>query len=86
MGPLDVLARKDQFFAGELVRRWVALKPKRSGRYISSTLAAGAVTPEAKLQAFRNAGCWMSGIFLLGLVALPFLPETKGRPLPEDSP
>jgi hypothetical protein len=26
----------------------------------------------------------MSVIFLLGLVALVFLPETKGRPLPED--
>jgi len=26
----------------------------------------------------------MSAIFLLGLVALFFLPETKGRPMPED--
>ena len=58
------------FFMGEL-RAW---------------FAHGANTPEAKLLAFRNAGCWMSGIFLLGLMALPFLPETKGRPLPEDAP
>jgi hypothetical protein len=28
----------------------------------------------------------MSAIFLVGLVALVFLPETKGRPLPEDEP
>jgi len=25
----------------------------------------------------------MSLVFLLGLAALPFAPETKGRPLPE---
>lgn len=47
-------------------------------------LADGAETNELKLQAFRNACTWMSLIFILGLVALPFLPETKGKPLPED--
>ena len=31
----------------------------------------------------RNAGLTMCGIFILGLIVLPFLPETKGRPLPE---
>jgi MFS family permease len=38
----------------------------------------------AQLTAFRNAACYLSTVFLLGLVALAFLPETKGRPLPED--
>lgn len=38
----------------------------------------------AELTAFRNAACYLSGVFLLGLIALAFLPETKGRPLPED--
>ena len=38
----------------------------------------------AELAAFRSAGTWMSAIFLLGLVALIFLPETKGRAMPED--
>jgi hypothetical protein len=46
-------------------------------------IPAGA-NPDAKLAAFRNACSYMSGIFLLGLVVLAFLPETKGRPLPED--
>jgi MFS family permease len=31
----------------------------------------------------RYAGVTMSLIFLLGLLALPFAPETKGQPLPE---
>lgn len=47
-------------------------------------LSAGATTPEAKLEAFRETCQWMSLIFLLGLVTLFFLKETKGKPLPED--
>jgi MFS family permease len=31
----------------------------------------------------RWGGVTMCAVFLLGLVALPFLPETKGKPLPE---
>lgn len=31
----------------------------------------------------RPAAVWMSVIFVMGLLALPFAPETKGRPLPE---
>jgi MFS family permease len=31
----------------------------------------------------RYAGVIMCAVFLLGLLALPFAPETKGRPLPE---
>jgi MFS family permease len=31
----------------------------------------------------RYAGITMCTVFLLGLLALPFLPETKGQPLPE---
>jgi len=33
--------------------------------------------------AMRYAGITMSAVFLIGLAALPFAPETKGRPLPE---
>ncbi len=38
----------------------------------------------ARIDAFRDAASIMCVIFLLGLVVLPFLPETKGQPLPEE--
>ena len=31
----------------------------------------------------RYAGVAMCSVFLIGLIALPFAPETKGKPLPE---
>jgi MFS family permease len=35
------------------------------------------------VEAFRSAGQWASLLLLAGLVALPFLPETRALPLPE---
>jgi len=35
------------------------------------------------IEAFRSAGQWVSVLLLTGLVALPFLPETREQPLPE---
>ncbi len=34
----------------------------------------------------RRAGATMCLVFVVGLIALPFLPETKGKPLPEEEP
>jgi hypothetical protein len=31
----------------------------------------------------RWAGVTMCSVFVIGLLVLPFLPETKGKPLPE---
>ncbi len=65
------------------------------GRYLAATgpftlgtlamhLARNAGTEiNAKIDAFRNATSLMSVVFLLGIVVLPFLPETKDKPLPE---
>jgi MFS family permease len=54
-----------------------------AGPFLQGTLiaafSAGATTPAARLDAFRNACGWMSCIFLLGLIALPFAPETKDK-------
>lgn len=36
-----------------------------------------------KVPGFRMAGVAMCSIFLVGLIVLPFAPETKGKPLPE---
>jgi MFS family permease len=46
--------------------------------------ANAAAQADAKLNAFRDAACWLACIYALGLIVLPFLPETKGRPLPEE--
>lgn len=58
------------------------------GRLISASgpLLLGLLTSQV-FHAFPNplryAGVTMCSVFLLGLFALPFLPETKGKPLPE---
>lgn len=67
------------------VGRFIAASGPFTMGHLTARLAEGAGNdPAAKLEAFRTAACWMSLVFLVGLVALPFLPETKGRPLPED--
>jgi len=35
------------------------------------------------VDSMRYAGITMCSVFLIGLMALPFAPETKGKPLPE---
>lgn len=39
--------------------------------------------PEWPEEPQRYSGVFMCGVFLLGLLVLPFAPETKGKPLPE---
>lgn len=46
--------------------------------------ALGALKSVAKIDAFRDAASWMCLIYLIGIIVLPFLPETKDKPLPED--
>jgi hypothetical protein len=50
---------------------------------LSSSVFAGIQSPEWMREPMRPAGIAMCAAFLLGLAVLPFLPETKGRPLPE---
>ncbi|MBI2808638.1 MAG: MFS transporter [Planctomycetes bacterium] len=60
------------------------------GRYAASVgpLILGALASQVfgvhgEVMSWRYAGVTMCSFFLLGLVVLPFLPETKDRPLPE---
>jgi hypothetical protein len=58
------------------------------GRLIAATapFTIGRITKAlgGNIEGFRTAGLWVSLVLLLGLVVLPFLPETKDRPLPEE--
>jgi len=65
------------------VGRFVAASGPFTLAILQKHLSEGAPTPAAKMEGFRNACCWVSLIYLLALFALPFLPETKGKPLPE---
>ena len=63
------------------------------GRYIAAAgplmlagltiLFAGFTTPEDSTLPFRYAGSAMCSIFILGIIVVWLLPETKGKPLPE---
>lgn len=66
------------------VGRFIAASGPFTLGELQKALAAGVTTPEAKLAAFRMAACCLSSVFLLGLVVLYFMKETKGQPLPED--
>ncbi len=66
------------------VGRFIAASGPFTLGHLQKFFAEGADTAEAKLVAFRHACQWMSLIFLLGIVAVLFLSETKGKPLPED--
>ncbi len=65
------------------VGRFVAASGPFTLGLLQLHLAQSATSTEAKMDAFRSACCWVSLIYLLALIALPFLPETKGQPLPE---
>ena len=59
-----------------------------AGRLVAATapFTVGKITKSlgGDIGAFRSAGLWVSLVLLLGLLVLPFLPETKDQPLPEE--
>lgn len=58
------------------------------GRLVAATapFTIGLITRSlgSNIEGFRTAGIYVSLVLLVGLVALPYLPETRGLPLPED--
>jgi MFS family permease len=70
-----------------LLQGWLATRAAASVKEAAAqagSVASDVAITAAKLDAFRHACCWLTSIYLIGLLALPFLPETKGQPLPED--
>jgi MFS family permease len=66
------------------VGRYLAAAGPLTLGLLAGNMAAKASTVEAKIDAFRDAASWMCLIFLVGVAVLPFLPETKDQPLPQD--
>jgi MFS family permease len=58
------------------------------GRLVAATapFTMGQITRSlgGEVEGFRTAGMWVSLVLLTGLIVLPFLPETKDQPLPEE--
>jgi MFS family permease len=58
------------------------------GRLVAATapFTIGQVTRNlgGDIEAFRTGGIAVSFVLLIGIAVLPFLPETKGKPLPND--
>ncbi|HTU25962.1 MAG TPA: MFS transporter, partial [Pirellulales bacterium] len=57
--------------------RFIAAAGPLTLGFLTSTVFKGYTEP------LRYAGVTLSLIFVIGLLALPFAPETRGRPLPE---
>jgi hypothetical protein len=54
-----------------------------AGPFTLGKLIAGVYSGYEGATPFRYAGVTMCSIFLIGLLTIPFIPETKGKPLPE---
>ncbi len=58
------------------------------GRFLAATapLTIGQMVKKlgGNIEAFRTAGCYVSLVLVVGILALPFLPETRNQPLPEE--
>jgi MFS family permease len=65
------------------VGRFLAASGPLALGYLTTEVFASAKTAEQPDGHFRMAGLAMCSVFLIGLVVLPFLPETKDKPLPE---
>ena len=64
------------------VGRFIAASGPLALGYLTTTVFASTASEGADMPS-RYAGLAMCSIFVLGLVVLPFLPETKDKPLPE---
>lgn len=54
------------------------------GSFFSGYLSKDVFGHQPGVEPLRSSACWMCGIFLMGIIAVFFAPETKGKPLPEE--
>lgn len=66
------------------VGRYLAATGPFTIGYLAKSLSAEATTQAEKIDAFRDAASYMTAFYLLGILALLFLPETKGQELRQD--
>jgi len=67
--------------AGDRMRRGTIIVEGEAGPYAGSRMIAGTLI--VQFGGFGKAAMIFACIYFLGFAAAPFLPETKGRPLPE---
>jgi MFS family permease len=65
------------------VGRFIAAAGPPMLAYLATSVFIAFKTEEAPEAHFRYAGLTMCSVYAIGLIALLFLPETKGKPLPE---
>jgi MFS family permease len=65
------------------VARYVAATGSFSLGWLEKNVFSDFATESDPSMAMRYACVTMCSVFLIGLIALPFAPETKGKPLPE---
>jgi MFS family permease len=65
------------------VGRYVAASAPLTLGKLQKALVPMDATAADRVDAFRNACTYMSFFFLVGIIALIFLPETRGKPLPD---
>ncbi len=66
------------------VGRFLAASGPVTLGYLQWFLVPKDAMADQRIDALRDAASYMSVIFLMGIVAIAFLPETKDQPLPED--
>lgn len=80
------LAATGPFTLGVLAANLAGKAQAEAARVVGTNATEAAIAlakATAKIDAFRDSASIMCVVFLLGVAVLPFLPETRGEPLPE---
>jgi hypothetical protein len=70
-------------FCYNVGRYLAAFGPWTLGQLVEKLKAGSTAVSVEQLDRFREAATWMCSVYVIGIFALIFLPETKDHPLPE---